>query len=136
METFPAGVTAQPVVCPVSVLLLCTGWGAAFHTAATCGGRILKAGTASVGQILLLLFKLRLCLLWPQLSAVRVPKSRRCWLLSSGTASSSLPKPGPGFAGGEAEGPGAVRDVSLPHQEPRVDAHPDQQLHLPEPLLG
>lgn len=39
-------------------------------------------------------------------------------------------------SGGEAEGSGPVSHVSFPDEEPRVDADPNEQLHLPEPVLG
>lgn len=38
-------------------------------------------------------------------------------------------------AGGEVEGSGSVSNVSFPNEEQGVDADPNQQLHLPEPLL-
>jgi len=41
----------------------------------------------------------------------------------------------PPSAGGEVEGSGSVSDVSFPNEEQGVDADPNQQLHLPEPIL-
>lgn len=40
-----------------------------------------------------------------------------------------------GLAGGETEGSGPVSDVSFPNEEQRVDADPNQQLHIPESVL-
>ncbi len=37
--------------------------------------------------------------------------------------------------GGEAEGSGSVGHVSFSDEEQGVDADPNQQLHLPEPVL-
>lgn len=39
------------------------------------------------------------------------------------------------LAGGETEGSGSVGDVSFPNEEQRVDANPNQQLYIPEPVL-
>jgi len=39
-------------------------------------------------------------------------------------------------AGGETEGSGSVSDVSFSDEKQGVDADPNQQFHLPEPILG
>lgn len=41
----------------------------------------------------------------------------------------------PPSAGSEAEGSGFVGHVSFPDEEQGVDVDPNQQLHLPEPVL-
>lgn len=37
--------------------------------------------------------------------------------------------------GGQAERAGSLSHVPVPDEEPRVDAHQNQQFHLPEPLF-
>lgn len=59
-----------------------------------------------------------------------------CFSFNKGTKDESfffLVSPSP--AGCEVEGTGSVCDVPFPDEEQGMDADPNQQLHLPEPVL-